>query len=335
MKSIIIKSLPLMAALLLPLASCQDEPEVGSTLYPESPENYDAKLYINETALPGNQTSLEVVQTPVSLLIPQDEISFYVRITKPVTTDVTVSVTENPQIAEAYLSDAEALPEGSLKFGNTSVTIKAGSMMSEQPITAQVVESDAVRNLTTTGVAAITLTSNSANIATGSNNNAYYVVINKKVTNFKGQSVSELASLNLIPHSQFQATVDGYDATDLADGNSSTEFWYWNPGGYDIIFSFEEATPVKALGYFYASYSGYCPNVVEILTSDDGETWTSQTGGKVTTSIVPSKISDVVPFEFYSAITCHYVMLRLYSCFWTSYGASYDWPAVSDVNLYN
>ena len=122
-----------MAALLLPLASCDDEPEVGSTLYPESPENYDAKLYINETALPGNQTSLEVVQTPVSLIIPDNEISFYVRLTKPVTTDVTVNVTENPELAEAYLSDAEALPEGSLQLANTSVTIKAGSTVSEQP----------------------------------------------------------------------------------------------------------------------------------------------------------------------------------------------------------
>ncbi|MGN1238330.1 MAG: carbohydrate-binding protein, partial [Muribaculaceae bacterium] len=66
MKSIIKKSFPLLAVLLLPLTACDDEPEVGSTLYPVEPENYDARLFINETAMPGNQATLEVIETPVS-----------------------------------------------------------------------------------------------------------------------------------------------------------------------------------------------------------------------------------------------------------------------------
>ncbi|MGN1264793.1 MAG: DUF1735 domain-containing protein, partial [Muribaculaceae bacterium] len=207
MKSIIKNSFPFLAVLLLTLAACQDEPEVGSTLYPVEPENYDARLYINEIAMPGNQSSLDLVQTPVSLITPDDEISFYVKLTKPVSVDVTVNVAEDANLAATFDSNADALPEGTLQFGKSSVTIKAGSMVSSEPITAKVAENDAVRNIESKGVAAITIASNSANIATGSNNNAYYVVLNKSVTNFKGQSTEEINSLNLIPHSSFTATV--------------------------------------------------------------------------------------------------------------------------------
>lgn len=335
MKSIIKKSFPLLAALLLPLAACQDEPEVGSTLYPVEPENYDARLYINEIAMPGNQSAFDVVQTPVSLITPNDEIAFYVKLTKPVSVDVTVNVAEDENLAATFDSNAEALPAGTLSFSNNSVTIKAGSMVSSQPITAKVAENDAVRNIKSKGVAAITIASNSANIATGSNNNAYYVVLNKSVTNFKGQSTEEINSLNLIPHSSITASVDDYDATIIADGDLSTEYWHYSSGGYSAVLEFSEPTPVKALGYFFASYAGYCPNTVEILTSDDGETWTSQTNGKVTTSVVPSRQTDIVPFVFYAAITCKYVKLTVYSCFWTSYGSYYDYPAIADINLYN
>lgn len=334
MKSIIKKSIPILAVLLLPLAACDDEPEVGSTLYPVEPENYDAKLYINETAMPGNQATLEVIQTPVSLIAPEDEISFYVKLTKPVANDVNVTVAENAELAAAYGNDAEALPAGTLQIINNTVTVKAGSMVSSEPVKMKLNESDAVKNLASKGVAAVAISSNTAGIATGSNNNAYYVVLNKKVTNYKGQLADEIATMTQIPGSSITATVDGYSAAELTDGSLATEFWYWYAGGYDIVFEFDATTNVRGLGFYSNSYTGYCPNIIEISTSSDGETWTSQTGGQVSLSR-PSSNQVLIPFVLYASIPCKYVKLTFYSCFWSSYGTDYDWPAASEVNLYN
>lgn len=333
MKSIIKKSFPLLAALLLPLAACDDEPEVGSTLYDVEAENFDAKLYINEVALPGNQASLEVIQTPVSLITPDDEITFSVKLTKPAATDVTVTVTESTDLAAAYDSNAEALPAGTLQIANANVTIKAGSMESD-PVKMKLAATDAVKNIKAKGVAAVTIASNSAGIATGSTLNAYYVVVDKVLTNYKGQLADEIATMTQIPGSSITATVDGYSAAELTDGDLSTEFWYWSAGGYDIIFDLGTTTSVRGLGFYSNSYTGYCPDVIEILTSDDGETWTSQTGGKVTLSR-PASNQTLIPFVLYAAIPCKYVKLKFYSCFWTSYGSDYDWPAAAEVNLYN
>ncbi|MGN1246285.1 MAG: BT_3987 domain-containing protein [Muribaculaceae bacterium] len=334
MKSIIKKSIPFLAVLLLPLTACEDEPEVGSTLYPVEPENFDAKLYINETALPGNQATLEVIQTPVSLITPDDEISFNVKLTKPVANDVTVTVAENADLAAAYGNGAEALPAGTLKIENATVTVKAGSTVSAESVKLKLIESDAVKNLASKGVAAVAIASNNAGIATGSNNNAYYVVLNKKVTNYKGQLADEIATMTQIPGTSITATVDGYSAAELTDGSLSTEFWYWYAGGYDVVFEFEKTTSVRGLGFYSNSYTGYCPNIIEILTSNDGETWTSQTGGQVALSR-PSSNQVLIPFVLYAVIPCNYVKLKFYSCFWTSYGSDYDWPAASEVNLYN
>ena len=334
MKSIIKKSFPLLAALLLPLAACDDEPEVGSTLYDVEAENFDAKLDINETALPGNQASLEVIQTPVSLITPDDEITFSVKLTKPATTDVTVTVAESTDLAAAYDSDAEALPTGTLQISNATVTIKAGSLTSDL-VKMKLAATDAVKNIKAKGVAAVTIASNSAGIATGSTLNAYYVVVNKTETNYKGQLANEIATMTQIPGSQITATVDGYDASELTDGDRSTEFWYWYPGAYDVIFDLGSKTSVRGLGFYSNSYTGYCPDVIEILTSDDGETWTSQTGGKVALKEWPANNRTLIPFVLYASIPCKYVKLKFYSCFWTSYGSDYDWPAASEVNLYN
>lgn len=334
MKSIIKKSFPLLAVLLLPLAACDDEPEVGSTLYPVEPENYDARLFINETAMPGNQATLEVIETPVSLLAPEDEITFNVKLTKPVATDVTVTVAESAELAAAYGNDAEALPSGTLQIANSTVTIKAGSVVSSEAVKMKLNANDAVKDLASKGVAAVAISSNNAGIATGTTNNAYYVVLNKKVTNYKGQLADEIATMNQIPGSSITATVDGYSASELTDGSLSTEFWYWYSGGYDVIFTFKETTNVRGLGFYSNAYTGYCPSVIEILTSNDGQNWTSQTGGKVSLNW-PSSANELIPFVLYSAIPCNYVMLKFYSCFWSSYGSDYDWPAASEVNLYN
>lgn len=77
----------LLFAIPLALAACQSEPEVGDLLYPATPETYEAKVYINETAMPGNQHTTKVLRTPYGVQAQADTVSFYVRLTKPVAQD--------------------------------------------------------------------------------------------------------------------------------------------------------------------------------------------------------------------------------------------------------
>lgn len=321
-----------MLIALLPLfTACQSEPEVGSTLYPTEQENYGPKVYINELAGSGNEASVEVVQTPVSLMLPEeDAISFTVKLTAPVAKDVTVTVAADEEKAAAYNSDCDVLPASAYQLNKTQVTIPAGKLESSEPIILQLVESDAIRNLERTGVVALSLSAVSDGADVGKNMNTYYAVVSKKVTNFKGQNVADLEGRTQIPYDSYTVTDDyGDDYTaELSDGDNSTYCY----GYYEfyLMATFTNPTPVSALVFHAeASYPYYyTPKIVEVLTSNDGEEWTSQTDGTVTSTIRPFSATTPIPFVLYSPITCKYVKFRVEDSFY--WGYSY----VSELKLY-
>lgn len=336
MKTIIRKSAPMLIALLPLFTACQSEPEVGSTLYPTEQENYGPKVYINELAGSGNEASVEVVQTPVSLMLPEeDAISFRVKLTAPVAKDVTVTVAADDEKAAAYNSDCDVLPASAYQLNKTQVTIPAGKLESSEPIILQLVESDAIRNLERTGVVALSLSAVSDGADVGKNMNTYYALVNKKVTNMKGQSAAEVEGKTQIPYDAY--TVEGsygddcYDYTDyLNDGDYA---WYSSyEGDYDdyLVATFTEPQSVSAVVFHASSYwtSYYTPKIVEVLTSMDGETWTSQTGGEYVNTICPSSATTPIPLVFYSSITCKHLKLRIVDSFW--YGTFY----ISELKLY-
>ena len=322
-----------MLIALLPLfTACQSEPEVGSTLYPTEQENYGPKVYINELA-GGNEASVEVVQTPVSLVLPEeDAISFTVKLTAPVAKDVTVTVAADDEKAAAYKSDCDVLPASSYQLSKTQVTIPAGKLESTEPIKLQLVESDAIRNMERTAVVALSLSAASQGADVGKNLNTYYAVVNKKVTNFKGQSAAEIEGKTQIPYDAYTVEgSDGYDYTDyLNDGD-----YAWNSsyeGDYDdyLVATFTEPQSVSAVVFHASSYwtSYYTPKTVEVLTSMDGETWTSQTGGTYVNTIRPSSGATPIPFVLYTPVTCKYLKFRVVDSFY--YGTSY----ISELKLY-
>lgn len=333
MKTIIRKSAPMLIALLPLFTACQSEPEVGSTLYPTEQENYGPKVYINELAGSGNEASVEVVQTPVSLMLPEeDAISFRVKLTAPVAKDVTVTVAADDEKAAAYNSDCDVLPASAYQLNKTQVTIPAGKLESSEPIILQLVESDAIRNLERTGVVALSLSAVSDGADVGKNMNTYYAVVSKKVTNMKGQSAAEIEGKTQIPYDAYTVEgSDGYDYTDyLSDGDYA---WYSSyEGDYEfyLLATFTEPRPVSAVVFHASSYYPYyyTPNIVEVLTSMDGETWTSQTGGEYVNTIRPSSGETPIPLVFYSPITCKYLKFRVVDSFY--WGISY----VSELKLY-
>lgn len=335
MNSIIKKSAFALIASVSLLTACQSEPEVGDTLYPTDEVTYGPKAYINERKQMLNAAAFEVTQTPVALLTPTGTVSFYVKLTTPVDKDVTITVSEDVEAAANYDGDATALAPGSLNLKNATVTIPSGEVTSTEPIEAELIDSEGLHHFDGKAVAALKLTSVSDGVEIGKTNNAYYVIFNKRITNLKSQSADDLAELEKLATADYMPSVNGVNQPRLNDNNTSTYFYNTVVGVLEVLLTLNEETPIAALSYNFGGSTWYCPTVVDILTSNDGNTWESQTGGNVTIESRPNYNYIACPYVFYAPITCKYVKLRSIMCYYGErYGASYNRPMLSEVSLY-
>ena len=312
MKSMIIKSAVALIAALPLFTACQGEPEVGTLLHPEEQPSNAPKVYINEVAIPTNATKIDAAQTPIGTLLPEDATEFYVRLNRAVDNDVVVTVAEDAEAAAAsakVYSDAanqyNAMSTGAISFEKATVTIPAGKLVSSEPVVFRVVESDALKNLNGKGIMALKVADikSAAVVEVASDHNAYFVLVNKKVTNFKNFSTSELESKTRIGTDEMTMTFDGADCTQ--DLNDDATYTYVN------------------------MYNG--PYSIEVLTSDDGQNWTSQTGGELEYGYTRSKVC----VNFYGAVTCKYVKFIPWKCYaGIRYGADSNKPVVGELHFY-
>ena len=213
----------LLFAIPLALAACQSEPEVGDLLYPATPETYEAKVYINETAMPGNQHTTKVLRTPYGVQAQADTVSFYVRLTKPVAQDVTVGVAQVDSLAAGFADDATALPAKFTSVVTPSVTIPAGSMVSSAPVRVALTHLDEVE---ASGVAPIAISTIQGEAVAGADHQVYYVAVNYEETQsrVKSQSSKDLKALTKIDPSSYTVTVGGATIAELNDGNKETYY---------------------------------------------------------------------------------------------------------------
>lgn len=328
------KKYSLLLALPLALAACQSEPEVGETLYPTTPETTEAKVYINETAMPGNQHTATVLRTPYNVQASVDTVSFYVRVNKPVATDVTVSLAQVDSLASGYAADATPLPSQFVNLLTTTVTIPAGSMASSAPVRIALQQLDELR---TSGVAPIAITAVQGEAVAATDHNVYYMAVDYQETQscVKSQSVSDLSDLTEIDKSNFTVTVGGETVDKLNDGKYTTYYSAETAGGYEVVADLGAEQPVSAIAFHWGYQSGYCPTSVEILVSSDGTTWRSLTDGYAEVADIPVSRSRACPFVFYQPVSCRYAKLRLGSCaYGVEYGEEYDYPTLSEVKLY-
>ncbi|MGN0068437.1 MAG: DUF1735 domain-containing protein [Prevotella sp.] len=309
-------------------AACQSEPEVGDALYPQMEETYGPHAYINETAAPGNAACLQLVQTPVELLLPDQNVSFKVRLTQPAETDVTVNLAEDPEAARLYDPEATPLPAGTFTLSTAKLTIPRGALESSQACTVTIASQDALLDFGTRAVAAISMVS-SDGAPIGNDHNAYYLSFSKIVTNYMGQDYGTLQQRVQHDPSDFTLQMNGEDVTNiLTDGSPDTDVLGY--GEFSIVAAFESPQPLSGLVFYAGTYypSYYSPRYIELFTSDDGVNWTSQTGDYVDNAIVPHNATTPVPLTLYSSVSCRYVCLTVYDSFY--WGYSY----ISELKLF-
>lgn len=309
MKKIINKTLLAMLAMLPFMAACQSDPDVGTPLYPVEEEDVTPKVYVYNGTIEGNEMASTLVNTPAGLVIPEDTLRFHVRMSRPASSDVKVSVALDNTAAEEYDATAELLSTDVLKLLTDEVTIPAGQIISSEEIVIAINdESAAVEALEKYAVAAVVLNASGAGVA--QEYNTYIWKLYKETLNVYAElnTGAVIEGMTEIPKSDwtFSTTNTNY-GNEITDGDISA----WNygmvstPGG-TMTFEFSSPRKVSAFACItpqYASYYRYGVGALKVETSDDGETWTGH--GTVTLQQLTGNGVWTVA-KFYEPVTAKY-----------------------------
>lgn len=320
----------MLALLALPLlvAACQSDPEVGSTLYPTSAENYDAKAYINTNTPTGGIFSLRVFKTPTGSVVPNDTATFYVQLNRPVAQDVTVTLKEASDKA-TKANGADLLQTGSINIINPTVVIPQGQTRSTLPVKVALVKGASLDKLVAAGkngATAIVIES-AQGVAVGSNYNKVQINARLQSTNIvAGGKVDDLTEIASYTYGLY----DSYnrELAQLKDGDMSNYYSIYLRYNPKLVFTFDGSTTVAGISIYpttYESYQYYFVTQARVETSNDYRTWTDQ--GTIS---LPSPIEDIVPLHirFYSPVTPMYMRVVPTKTFSGSY------MAIGEVKLY-
>ena len=328
MKINVFKSVLAASLVAATLASCQSEPEVGSTLYPTAEENYSAKAYLYTGSSEGNKLLLAGEKSASAVTLANDSAKFYVRLSSPAEKDVTVTLAATSDGVEANSSE-EVMSTDAISLSKTSVTFAKGQQVSE-PIVVKLVNGDALKNLAMlkNGVTSVVIKSvDGAETAKTSTKVAV-------VTNFSFNNINASGTLNTdkqiaLTDYDMLTSLSGSNAKKLNDGNPNTyiySYLYYNP---QFVIKFKSVRTLSGVGILssFTSY-GYGVKKVTVETSLDGKVWTSM--GTATTS---TQYDDDTPFPivFSSPVKCQYVRLSNLETFDTG-----DYPlfSISEIGAY-
>lgn len=318
-------SISAMMLFAMTFASCEKEPAFGTTLYPVDEGDYGTKVYIHELSYQNNTAEFVLSQTPVGLIVPEDEASFYVKTTKALPEDLTVTVEE-----------VTSLSADILDIVSNTVVIPAGEMISSEPVRFTLKKGGVLENLDDAGKTGIRLVSTDGDAKPGINLNSFTVNVTKINSNFKGFDNEAIESLTQIPYADY--TVDAYypsrnqvvkNASQVSDSNSKT--YLRSTGPWHMILNLKEEKAVKAFSFTAAISTPYSPERFDILTSDDGENWTSLQDSNITAQ-QPATVETFIPCVFYAPVKCKYVKFEMYTCYYAYAGMHY--PTVGEVKIY-
>ena len=309
MKSII-KNITLPALLIaaLPLfTACSDDMEVGDTLHPTEAENYDAKAYISKTTDAEQGLSSTVTATPSSLIVPDDVLKFYVYLSKPVSNDVTVSVKLDTEAAAA--TGNAVLGADAFNMKTSTVTIKAGTTQSAEPVEVALQDGDALKNMAV-GTAAMAFSlDNVSGVEASSNLKSIVWTVKKVYNNVKAEG--SLDGYTAYPVADYKIWSYGNNAYEdglndgVLDGNYCDYTQDWGNPAWRVEFSEpKEVTAIAVHAFNYGYGYRYCLAQYKVLSSDDGENWTDN--GTAVSTTTPTSNSDAAVCEFFAPVKAKY-----------------------------
>ena len=332
------------AMLLLPLAltACQDEPEVGSKLYPVAEEAYLPVAYIDNHAYnPKNYKATVYAQagTSPSLEIPNDTLTFKVMLTAAAPNDLTFTLKVDNSLAEGSTESYRLLGEADFAITSTIVTVKQGAMESAEPFRVALnPASKALMDLAESekGLAVFTIAS-ADDIKISSKYNAYRWELSKEVhwVNVNGT----VDNLTKLPVADYDVLTNyGRPGKELSDGDLTTtaSFRIGPSQGSFLRMTLHQPTPISAIQLTPAGemwgfdLTGMFMKEIEILGSMDGTSYTRL--GFATNTERPTTAQKPWNIVFYSAQTVKYIAIRTLSTFDSI--REDDSVYLSEVNLF-
>ena len=311
MKSILKITLPALVGLATLFTACQSEPEVGSRLHDEATPSNLPRLYIHDLANLGNQGVLRVVNANGELILREDTVKFYARLSSPLDHDIEVSVAENPS-ATKPASGVTALDKGAVKILTPTVTIAKGTTVSAEPIKVVAQKGNALDTLKTThGNGTVTLTLNATQgVEVAKNYANMNIAVNYKENNLvENGNTGGLTALGTSEYYVYDEQDN--DLTKLHDGSVARGYaWYTtsNKAPFTFVIAVAEGSEVAAIELLAADgYVNWVAKSMTVETSDDAKDWTIQ--GNITHT--NANISDQKPFvaRFVKPVKCTYIRL--------------------------
>ena len=287
------------------LTACQDEMEVGDLLYPVEADDPTPRLYVYTQDLSGYDLDTKFAETPQGVVAPTQEMTFTVKLSKPVSHDVVVSLVESPELAAEYNASAEAMPVGTVTFSPETLTIPAGATETSEAVTVTITNQEALAALEETGVVAVSFEGDTPDVKTSTTRGAVYWTLTKEFTNVRQGNLEGKTELTSADWTFTYLGVNYWN--EMFDGTLGS----WNYGylrmqtGY-MQFDFGAPKAIAGFSYVtpqYLTYYRYGFARMQILTSDDGQDWTDQGVATLPSITANNQWIDV---EFYSPVVAQY-----------------------------
>lgn len=268
-------------------------------------ELYSPKLYLHSPLKMGVTAKSEVVQSPSSIIMPEDVVEFYVYLSQEQDKDIVVSVVENPNAVKYFDPNIVALPKGSVEFVENNVVIPAGATVSTVPIRVRLQQNEAIKNLETQGLIALQITTPSGVDVLQERSICYWTILKSQRNIYQGN----LEGLAAIHSSDITLTANTLPTLlrRLYDNRENTQ-WYCENEGW-VTAQFKNALELKAVAVWpYGNQGSYTssPRKIELQTSTDGIEWTSL---GIMEFALPNTYTPLV-LQLYSPIVTQYVRTK-------------------------
>lgn len=240
------------------LISCDKEPAVGTTLYPEKDIYGNVEAYIdNRCFFPKNEISTKLIQAGIggSLKSGMEKVSIKVELTNPATQDLDFTL----EVDDAHFKDEEmpatVLDAYAINFIRNRVTVKAGSRASEEAFEFMLdtENSQMLKDFTDEAIITLRLKS-SQNVQTIEGYDTYIWRVSKEVTNIDADG--SLEGRTEIDVSSYIVKAGFYGSVTDALSDSDTDTFSYGAIGATVKVEFNEEVDIIGLSISPMFYFG-------------------------------------------------------------------------------